>query len=126
LPPRVLERETDTESSLMEGRSVELRRKENQPTRGELGKCDCRKEASIWPREEKKETGELKEKRWVMKREEEDDGVGTDGEGSKSDSSGVAEERRERWPQRRPEESEVEVEARWRREARAAPEMERS
>lgn len=63
LLPRVLERETDTESSLMEGRRVELRRKENQPTREELGKLDCKKEASTWPRGVKKERGELKEKR---------------------------------------------------------------
>lgn len=63
-----------------------------------------------------------------MKREEEEEGVGTgtDGDGSKSERGGEGEEGRERWPPRRPEESEGDVEARWRREARAAPEMERS
>lgn len=60
---RVLERETDTASSLMEGRRVESRRKENQPRGGELGKWECMKEESTWPRGEKKERGELKEKR---------------------------------------------------------------
>lgn len=61
-----------------------------------------------------------------MKREEGEEGVGSDGEGSKSERGGEAEEGRERWPERRPEESEAEVAVRWRREARAAPEMERS
>lgn len=61
-----------------------------------------------------------------MKREEEEEGVGTDGDGSKSERGGEGEEGKERWPPRRPEESEGDVEARWRREARAAPEMTRS